>query len=132
MLHRRTRTFARFLPATVGSLALLAVTGVAAPVATTGTGAPPPSAGRTERTGTLVEAHGDDLTAGVEHGHAWVLRLDDGTMIDLDNAPDHTAHGLVGRKVKVAGHSDEVLAALAGSRCARSAATSGIRAAWRP
>ena len=103
MLHRRTRTFARFLPATVGSLALLAVTGVAAPVATTGTGAPPPTAGRIERTGTLVEAHGDDLAAGVEHGHAWVLRLDDGTMVDLDNAPDHTAHGLVGRKVKVSG-----------------------------
>lgn len=100
MPRRRIPAITRFLPAAAGSLALLAITGVASPAVT---GAPAPAAGRSERTGTLVEAHGDDLKAGVEHGHAWVLRLDDGTMLDLDRAPDHTAHGLVGRKVRVSG-----------------------------
>ena len=63
---------------------------------------PPAGAPPAQRTGTLVEAHGDSFgSATVEHG--FVLQQANGTMVALDRVPDGVAHGLVGRQVRAWG-----------------------------
>jgi Gametolysin peptidase M11 len=86
-----SRRAALLVTAAIGLMAVGAVDGAAAE----------PNTAVSARTGTLVEAHGDDMARGTVH-HGWALRQQDGTMVALDRVPEN-AHGLVGRAVTVRG-----------------------------
>lgn len=88
----------------VPSLALAAIGALLTPAHSGADRVPPGLAA--ERTGVLVENHGDHLDHGDGHEPraepGWSLRLGDGTAVALDRVPD-AAHGLVGRTVRARG-----------------------------
>lgn len=101
------RTRSRSIAAPALALALAAVATLAlAPQAGAGGPNSVGSAGaqRVQRTGTLLENHGDHLQGGAGHAEdAYSVQLPSGVIVALDRVPEGRAHGLVGRQVRVTG-----------------------------
>ena len=100
MLTRRSsRSFVAIL-ATVTATLTLATHAGAGNAASGGSD----RAQRVERSGVLLENHGDHLQDdGGGADAAYSLQIGDGTIVALDKVPDGQAHGLVGRSVRITG-----------------------------
>lgn len=83
----------------VGAIALTAATPV-------GARGPAPAAALEQRSGMLVEAHGDHIHVSGAHGTGdvgYLMQMADGRMVTLESVPRDTARGLVGRQVVARG-----------------------------
>ncbi|MFM8266903.1 MAG: fibronectin type III domain-containing protein [Ilumatobacteraceae bacterium] len=83
----------------VGAIALTAATPV-------GARGPAAAAALEQRSGMLVEAHGDHIHVSCAHGTgdvSYSMQMSDGRMVSLESVPRDIARGLVGRQVVVRG-----------------------------